>query len=556
MNKVLLIGLDGATLDLIEPWAKEGQLPNLASLMAQGTYGRLASVMPVLSSAAWSSFMTGKNPGKHSIYDFVRRAPDSYRLRVVNHSHNRGDSLWKILSRHDRKVGVINVPMTYPPEEVNGFIVTGLGTPDYKTFTYPENLGKELLKRGYRVNKQVYYRPGNESQYLQELYDIAEKQFQATQWLLQTQDWDFFMVVFFDTDQMAHYFWRHMDSSHPLHNPQTDAPFQKAIQEYYQRMDAYIGALRQTAGEDANLIVISDHGTGPMYQDVFLNEWLRREGYLAIEEEVADLKGRYRFFGSLGLTRDGLSAFLRRNGLGRVERAIKDVIGNGIEFLPKTRRAEFPQAINWEKTRAYSFGYQGQIYLNVKGREPQGIVAPGEEYDQLRQEIIEKLGALTNPQDGKPVVDQVYKKEEVFQGSYTDFAPDLVLVMRGLSYNTRPGYEFSTRPGKMFSDPLTNESGSHRREGIFFAAGPDINPLGLQSGLRLVDVAPTVLHLLDCPIPPDMDGSVLEECLASSQKPSMEGKPSQESENPATPEELSDQEEQEMIDRLKNLGYL
>ena len=326
MNKVLLIGLDGATLDLIEPWAKDGLLPNLASLMAQGTYGRLASVMPVLSSAAWSSFMTGKNPGKHSIYDFVRRAPDSYRLRVVNHSHNRGDSLWKILSRHDRKVGVLNVPMTYPPEEVNGFIVTGLGTPDFKNFTYPENLGKELLKRGYRVNKQVYYRPGNESQYLQELYDIAEKQFQATQWLLQTQDWDFFMVVFFDTDQMAHYFWRHMDSSHPLHNPLTDAPFQKAIQEYYQRMDSYIGALRQMAGEDANLIVISDHGTGPMYQDVFLNEWLRREGYLAIEQEVADLKGRYRFFGRLGLTRNSLSAFLRRNGLGRVERVIKDVL--------------------------------------------------------------------------------------------------------------------------------------------------------------------------------------------------------------------------------------
>jgi predicted AlkP superfamily phosphohydrolase/phosphomutase len=556
MNKVLLIGLDGATLDLIEPWARQGLLPNLASLMSQGAYGRLTSVMPVLSSAAWSSFMTGKNPGKHSIYDFVRRAPDSYRLRVVNHTHNRGDSLWKILSSHGRKVGVINVPMTYPPEEVNGFIVTGLGTPDYKTFTYPEDLGKDLLTRGYRVNKKVYYHPGNESQYLHELYDIAEKQFQTTQWLLSTQPWDFFMVVFFDTDQMAHYFWRHMDPGHPLHNPPTDTPFQNAIQEYYQRMDAYIGALRQAAGENTNLIVISDHGAGPLYQDVFLNEWLRQEGYLVIQDDVADLTGRYRFFGRLGLTRDGISVFLRKNGLGRLERMIKDVLGNGIEFLPKTQRAEFPQAINWEKTRAYSFGYQGQIYLNVKGREPQGIVEPGEAYHTLRQEIIAKLGELIDPRDGKAVIDQVYKKEEVFQGKYSDYAPDLVLVMRGLSYNTRQGYEFSTHTGKIFSDPLTHESGSHRQEGIFFAAGPDIQRLGLRTEMRLIDVAPTVLNLLDCPIPADMDGAVLEDFLSFGRKPSIGPETIHESENPDNPKELSDQEEQEMIDRLKNLGYL
>jgi predicted AlkP superfamily phosphohydrolase/phosphomutase len=556
MNKVLLIGLDGATLDLIEPWAKQGLLPNLESLMRQGTYGRLTSVMPVLSSAAWSSFMTGKNPGKHSIYDFVRRTPDSYRLRVVNHSHNRSDSLWKILSHHDRKVGVINVPMTYPPEEVNGFIVTGLGTPDYKTFTYPEDLGKELLKLGYRVNKRVYYRPGNESEYLQELYGVAEKQFQATQWLLRTQPWDFFMVVFFDTDQMAHYFWRHMDSNHPLHNPLTDAAYQNAILEYYQRMDAYIGKLRQAAGEDTNLLVISDHGAGPLYQDVFLNEWLRQEGYLVIQDDVADLKGRYRFFSRLGLTRDGISIFLRKNGLARIERLIKDVLGNGIEFLPKTQRAEFPQAINWEKTRAYSFGYQGQIYLNLKNREPQGIIEPDEAYNELRQEIIEKLGKLNNPSDGKPVVDQVYTKEEVFQGDYTEYAPDLVLVMRGLSYNTRPGYEFSTRTGKIFSDPLTHESGSHRRQGIFFAAGPDIKPLAHQAGMRLIDVAPTVLHLLDCPIPQDMDGFVLEDILSSSRKPTIDQETNQRNDKPVDSKELSEEEEQEMIDRLKNLGYL
>ena len=164
-NKLLIIGLDGATLDLIEPWAKEGKLPVLAGLMQRGAYGRLKSVLPVLSSAAWTSFMTGMNPGKHGLFDFVKRAPNSYWLRPVNRSHIRSASLWKLLSSEGKRVVVVNVPMTYPPEQVNGILITGLGTPAYKTFTYPEDLSQVLVDRGYQADLETALSPGKRSSF-------------------------------------------------------------------------------------------------------------------------------------------------------------------------------------------------------------------------------------------------------------------------------------------------------------------------------------------------------------------------------------------------------
>lgn len=556
MAKVLVIGLDGATLDLIEPWARQGKLPVLASMMERGAYGRLRSVMPVLSSAAWSSFMTGMNPGKHSLYDFARREPGSYRLRVMRRDHNRAASLWKILSQHGHKVGVMNVPMTYPPEPVNGFLVSGLGTPDFQTFTYPPTLGKELLERGYRINKRVAYRPGNEAAYLQEVNELADRQLEGALWLMKEHEWDFFMVVFFDTDQMAHFFWRFMDPSHPAHDPRTAAEYGDAIQNFYQKMDSSIGELTQAAGADTTVFVLSDHGTGPAYQDVFLNEWLRQEGYLETGGDSPQLKGGHRLFARLGLTRNGVSAMLRKSGLSRLEGWIKEALGDRIELLPRTTRAEFPQAIDWSRTRAYSFGYQGQIYINLQGREPQGIVSPGKAYEQLCQEITERLMALTDPRDGKPVIDQVFRREEIFSGPYIDFAPDLTLVMRGLSYNTRQGYEFSARAGKVFSDPVTFESGSHRPQGILFAAGPTVRPGGLREGAQLVDLAPTILNLLGVRAPEGMDGRVLQDWVRVGS--ALQSEPSQSNQvTDMTQEaEFTEEEEQEMLRRLKSLGYL
>jgi predicted AlkP superfamily phosphohydrolase/phosphomutase len=556
-HRVLVIGLDSATLDLIEPWANAGKLPTFARLMKNSAYGRLQSVMPVLSSAAWSSFMTGKNPGKHGLYDFVRREPGSYRLRVMRRDHIQSASLWNLLGGQGRKVGVLNVPMTYPPEEVNGFLVSGLGTPDYKTFTYPPELGLSLLERGYQVNKKRSYDPEHEDEYLAEMHHVAEGIQEAALWLLEKEAWDFFMVVFFDTDQVSHYFWRHMDKSHPQHEAARDARNTDAILKYYQRMDAYVDQLIRAAGQEVTVIILSDHGAGPLYRDVFLNEWLRQQGYLSIKREIVGHRGFHRVFARFGLTRENASKTLRSLRLGRVERWIKDRIGDRIELLPKSARAEFPQAIDWQNTRAYSFGYQGQIYINLRGREPLGSVDPGEAYERLCEEITQKLMELVDPQDGRRVVDQVLRREQIFHGPYLDFAPDLTLVMRNFAYITRQGYEFSDAPGRLFAMPAMHLSGGHRPQGILFISGPGAAEPGVRQGASLIDLAPTILHLLGCTLPDDLDGKVLEGWIRSPgdvQVRSMEG---EDSEIPApSAEQWSEEDEQEIVQRLKGLGYL
>lgn len=557
MNRVLVIGLDGATLDLVEPWARQGKLPVLAKLMKQGSYSSLSSVMPVLSSAAWASFMTGMNPGKHGFYDFVRREQESYRLRPLHRGQMQGMTLWKLLSKHGRRVGVFNVPMTYPPESVNGFLVSGLGTPDYRQFSYPEELSQELLESGYRVNKQTHFHPGAEDDFLQEINKMTDAVTNQSIKLMNKYPWDFFMIVYRDTDEIAHFFWRHMDSAHPAHNPETDHPYANAILRYYQKVDASIGEFVKKAGEDTTIIIMSDHGTGPLYRDVLLNEWLRENGYLFVKNDQAGQRNYRHLLANLGLTRENVSYTLRRAGFGRVERWLKDLLGDRIEMLPRTPRAEFPHAIDWTKTRAYSYGYHGQIFINLQGREPEGIVEPGAEYEQLCAEISAKLGDLKDSIDNLPVVDKVVRREDVFHGKAVEYAPDMMIIMRNLSYITRQGFEFGEQSGQIFTDPHAHQSGSHRMDGLLIMAGDDIVTAETKrETVHLIDLAPTILHLLECPVPESMDGHVLNKWLSNDREIKYE------EEFPSTParefyeDTLNATEEQEIVERLKKLGYL
>lgn len=560
MSRVLLIGLDGATLDLVEPWARAGKLPIMASLMQRGGFGRLRSVLPVLSSAAWVSMMTGLNPGKHGIFDFVRRETGSYRLRVLRRDHMRGASLWRLLSMQGRKVGVLNVPMTYPPEPVNGFLVSGLGTPNYKPFTYPPSLERELLTRGYRVNKRVAFRPGNEDAFLRETYEMTDMLADAAWWLMTSQEWDLFTIVFRDTDELTHFFWRYMDPTHPAHNPATDLPHQDAVLYYYQKIDTLIGALVEAAGADTTTIILSDHGAGPLYQHVFLNEWLRQMGFLQTVETPSPGGRLRKAVSRVGLTRENVSNALGRLRLGRVEQWLKDELGARIELLPRTRRMEFPACIDWSHTYAYSFGYHGQIYINLRGREPAGIVEPGTGYTQMCEHVAAALKTFVDPRDGRPVVDQVIHRDEAFHGPCIEYAPDLIVLMRDLAYITRQGYEFGDAPGQIFADPVDYESGSHRMDGMLILAGAGVSNHGYKEGAQLIDITPTVLHLLRCPIPDEMDGRVLDDWLTlprqvivSSEEYCDAYTPPPANTNWAGHDSKS---EQEILERLRNLGYL
>lgn len=512
IHKLLVIGIDGAPHPLIERWAAAGDLPNLARLIDRGAFGVLRSTIPVHSPTAWASFITGLNPGQHGVFDFVRREPDSYRLRVVRADQYPGASIWRLLSDQGRQVGVMNVPMTYPPEPVNGFLASGLGTPDFARYTYPPELQAKLDAWGYRVNKKFFFVRDRQDEWLDDITAMTEKRGETAVRLLREQPCDFFMVVFRNSDEICHFFWHHMDESHPQHDPAAPARYRTAILDLYRQIDRWVGEIVAAAGEDVNVVVMSDHGAGPLYRDVFLNEWLLREGWLALRGSAAGGRGWMAFMQRLGLTRARISDGLTRLDMHWLEVAIKRVLGDRIYVLPRDERLEFHSAIDWSRTRAYSFGYYGQIFINLKGREPEGIVEPAD-YETLRDEIARRMLALVDPADGKPVVDRVYKKEELYHGRYLADAPDLLAIMRGLTYITRMGYEFASRRGELFREPYTDETGGHRLEGILIAAGPDI-ARGALPERPIVDLTPTLLQLQGCPIPDYMDGAPIDEMLA------------------------------------------
>ena len=556
-SRVLVIGFDGATWDLAEKWANAGHLPALASLMQRGSYGPLRSVMPVLSPAAWTSFATGVYPGRHGIFDFAQRGKDSYDLRLVTARDIHATAFWTLASQSGKRVGVVNVPLTYPATPVNGIMVTGLGTPDGRSFTYPEELSNRLLAQGYRVNKTMFFEPGREQVYLRDTYETIDKLAATAMQLYRSESWDAFVVVFRDVDEVSHYFWKYMDSSHPAHDPGRDAEFSDVLLRFYQHLDGKLGEFVEVAGPETDIVLVSDHGFGPLYKDVFLNEWLRQEGFLTTALPVQSMwrKSMIR----TGLTRERVSRLLQRIGLARLERRLHASLGSRKELLPSSDRAAFPDCIDWSQTRCYSYGYHGQVFVNLAGREPAGIVHPGAEYEATLTELEEKLAHMVDPTDGQPVISRMVRGETLFGRAVDTGAPDLVLLMRDLAYITRQGYEFGTRPGVVFGSPANHETGSHREMGVGLFAGPSFVKSKWHEAPSIVDVAPTILHLLGVS-GSDMDGRVLAEILspshraATSPMTARDGVPLEDAGEGDT--ELTDEEVQELTDRLRRLGYL
>ena len=556
-RRVLVIGWDGGTLDLAGPWIKAGHLPTLARLQAEGAAGPLRSVLPVLSPSAWTSFATGVNPGRHGIYDFAQRAPDSYRLRLITAADVKAPTLWRLLSDAGKRVVVVNVPMTYPPEPVNGVMVTGLGTPDRQVFTFPAALSEDLRANGYRVNKTVFYRPGAEAAFLKDTYDQTQRVADAALDLLTGREWDFGMVVFRDTDELAHFLWKHMDASHPEHNPATDPPFRNALLDYYKYLDTLTAKLIEAAGPETDIIVMSDHGMGPLYKDVYLNEWLRQQDLLATRVDLKRPQGGR--LAQLGLTSSNVSRLLQSIGLARFERWLRLTMGTSKRWLPANNRASFPDAIDWARTKAYSYGYHGQLFLNVKGREAEGVVEPGEDYANRRAAIKHALEQLVDPEDKQPVVSNIILQEDAFNGPYAANGPDLVIVMRDLAYITRHGYEFSGKQGYIFNTPASHESGSHRHNGMVFLHGSGFASRPSLTNCSILDLAPTIMQLFGLRVPEQMEGAALihnirDETLANIPPDRYD------TSQPAIvlPEaaELTEEDEKELSDRLKNLGYL
>ncbi|HEY6333966.1 MAG TPA: alkaline phosphatase family protein [Blastocatellia bacterium] len=460
-NRVMVIGLDCATPQLVfDRWLNE--LPNIKSLVDGGIWGKLRSSDPPITVPAWMSMMTSKNPGRLGFYGLRNRVDYSYeKLSTANSTFVKEPTAWDILSENGKKVILIGVPQTYPPKPVNGEVVTCFLTPSTdKQFTYPASFRDEVQRvTGGYILDAVGFRADEEEKdrVLKTIYDMTEKRFKLARHMVQTRpDWDFFMMVEMGPDRIHHMFWKYTDPEHPKYV--AGNRFESSIHDYYKFVDTKIGELLSELDENTSVLIVSDHGARAMVGGICFNEWLIDEGYLVLKS--------------------------RPQSAVPVEKC----------------------DVDWSRTRAWgSGGYYARLMINVKGREPQGVVQPGSEYEQLRTELIEKLSALAD-HNGKAMKTQVTRPEEVYT-EVRGCPPDLFVYFGDLSWRS-VGSIWPERPETVYT--FENDTGpddaNHDWHGIFIMRdGPGQQSVRAE-GLNLKDVAPTVLTLLGVDVPSDMEG--------------------------------------------------
>ncbi len=553
---MVVVGLDGATFDLIKPWAAEGHLPVLNKLIQEGVHGSLRSTLPPMTAPAWTTYATGTNPGKHRLYDWIAREPNSYRFVPVTALDGKAPTIYTLLSSYGLKVVALNVPMTYPPVPVNGVMVSGMPTPSTDvTFTYPEHAYQEILNA---VGDYILYPDPGEAysdsgidNFLKRLYRSADIRMQTFAYLREREDPDFAMMVFNGTDTISHAMWKFMDPSHPLHDPAKYARYGNAIRDYYHHVDGLLGGIVESLDEQTTLIVMSDHGFGPFHKFIHVNNWLIGEGLMSIKSSALSRLKSTMF--QAGFSPMNVYNTLMRLGFGRLKREV--VRGQGTGLL-KTLFLSF-EDIDWQQTAAYSLGNVGQIYLNVAGREPAGRVQPGAEYESVRTQIMERLLDLRDPDTRERVVEAVYRREDVYDGDYVEVAPDIVFMPTRLEYFGFGEYEFGSH--KIIEAMERGISGTHRMNGIFLAYGTPIKRGAKVDDASLIDLAPTMLHLMSVPVPEHMDGRILQETIVPGYEPQemSEDVSWADLDSDIEPGEgLTEEQKRVVAERLRGLGYV
>ena len=510
-RRVLVIGLDSATFDLIKPWAQGGYLPNLKRLMTEGCSGLLASTIQPYTPSAWVTFMTGVNQGKHGIFDFMRRRSGTYDTEMLNATHIGAPTVFEIASQAGLNVVAVNVPYTYPPRPVKGVVISGPFAPNVvREAVYPPEKYPEIqaVVPDYAITPEYNpYVPEPLADYKRKLIQEIESRETLSLHLMRREPWDLFMVVFMATDMVQHVFWNKPESLTP--NAMEAQPH--VIRDIYQRVDQAIGSLLAQIDAERNqkattVMVVSDHGAGPLRAVVNLNSWLAQQGYLRFQKSsVGQLQAA---------ALANISRTYRRFLPGRLRRWVQTVVGGRRVY--QVRNALFSSiaaGIDWPNTRAYAFGAYGDIHINLEGREPQGIVKAGAEYESLCQEIAAAISGLREPATGAPIVKRVHRRDELYTGDFVISAPDLVIEWQDYAFE---GSSHGGKGSPIFTSKAEAEGsrmpvfGGHRLNGILIARDAEIPADTEYAGARMVDMAPTVLQLLGIMPPSSMDGHALD----------------------------------------------
>ncbi|MCK5290591.1 MAG: alkaline phosphatase family protein [Thermoplasmata archaeon] len=433
-------------------------LPNIRRLMGKGVHGKLRTIIPPITIPAWLSMVTGKDAGRLGLYGFRHRRNNSYTdIWLATRDKLKEKALWHILGDNGLKSTVIGLPPSYPVEPINGHIISGFMTPDTnRQFTHPPELKHEIEDLVGEYLFDVVFRTDEKDQVLEGIYEMTEKRFRVIRYLLENKEWDLFFFVEIGLDRLQHGFWKYHDPTHHLHEPGNR--FQSAIKDYYEYLDKEIGKLLEIIDDDTIVFIVSDHGAKAMKGCFCVNEWLMEQGYLKLRkspEEVTDLE-----------------------------------------------KAD----IDWSRTRAWGWGgYYARIFINLKGREAQGIVPPSE-YDEIRDEISTRIMEIKDPQ-GIGMKNMVLKPEETYNICNGD-PPDLMVFFDDLSWRSAG----TIGHGSMYlpENDKGPDDAVHDWQGVFLIYDPKENQ-GRDIGQKsILDIAPTILKAMEIPIPEDMKGEVIE----------------------------------------------
>lgn len=549
-RKVAVFGLDGVTFDLLQPWLDEGRLPNLAALLAGGASGRLRSTVPPVSASAWASFATGTQPGQHGLVDFTYPAQDGYDIQITNGRTRAVPAIWEIAGAAGKKVGVVSMPMTYPPRPVNGFMLCSFLTPSQESrYTYPDELKEQLTAATgpFPLHMSEKGRGTDPARFVRAVKQMELDRTRAVCHLMDTQPWDLFVYVVETTDNLQHEVWHIMDPSHPRHDPAEAQAVMPVILDYYETVDRLLGEMLDRVPAGALVVVLSDHGFGPFHKFFHINNWLAAQGWLKFKRTPLSLAKRLAF--KLGVTPINALKWVTLLRLGGLRKNVKRGRGGG---LLRKLFLSFHD-VDWARTQAFSVGNFGQVYLNVQGERPAGAVPPAG-YEALRDQIAAAALALCDPADGASVVQQVYKREEIFHGIRTQRLPDLVLHTDRARYVSFGHADFGSNK---VIEPSIGQTGHHHMVGIVGLRGPGVRPGLPLAEASILDLAPTILHYLGLPVPSYMDGRVLTEAftadfLAENEVRTVEADPGREPDATA----YDNDEEDVIMAKLRDMGYV
>ena len=481
-----------------------GELPTFKKFFDEGSSGILESSVPMITPQMWGSIVTGRNSGQHGLFDFWQRANNG-KFKEVKGSDIKVKPIWKILSDNGLASGIINIPFTFPPQKINGFMISGEDAPGaHRSISYPSTLYDEIVNKFGRYRLKDIFPGGRKKEdYLTLVEEDVKKQTDVLAYLVENKNWDFFLTYYSATAQAQHYFWKDMVSQ--------DKIYKDVVKSAYKSVDAAIDRLIRAAGSNTNVFIISECGAGPLKSGIQINTWLQKEGFLTYKKtsDAINSNGMKKSFKE-SFIRSKVAGF-RKSAQALIPRSWFFFANKNMHWLKSWIQTFLTGSdIDWSKTYAFSRGKEGDIYINLKGRDPKGIVEQNH-YESVRDRIIEKFRKLKYPVTGEPVVNKVFKREELYCGPYLEYAPDLLIdFVDGVYMPTETDKNkdsiFVERWRANMNWPT---SGSHRKNGILLAMGPAIAKNKKVDASRIFDLTPTWLSLLDQKIPDDLEGVII-----------------------------------------------